>query len=415
MMASMRTNPCLNCGFPNRPEARFCGSCGYALTPSQRPAAWEAETQPGDSEIGSYLNTGAAVVGIAACVIFVMLFSLAYPIFSISGRLSDPETYTQALVDEGAYEKFPGLFGEQADFWVKDLQSSFFLMEIFFRNIDQEDWELVAERIFTPEWVQSQTEGLFAQFFDYANGDVSTLSMAISFQEVKDRLGGEVGYQTYTQITARKPECNMLELSQWLLAPTIGLLPVCKLPEDADFFIFEAPDPEDVVPGVLEDWAASLPDESNLAEKLTEGAIDEIDGTFGSLRLIHTVAGLVILISLIFLGLSFISPTVRSLKGWLRTWGITVLVSGMILALMAVLVAVLLVWQVGELFNGLEDIFVAGVIELGRAVGQNITLGLVIPMGVLGGLMVVAGFGMFGASFFVQQRSETRGGYGYQN
>lgn len=393
---------CPNCGNPNRPGARFCGRCGYALEVLYSPPAWEAGRAPAPArpEGGSVLRSGAAAVGIAACVMFGLLFSLAFPVFSISGGLSDPDTYTSAIADAGAYEQFPELFGDQADYWVHDLASSFFLMEIFFRNIAREDWVLVAERILTPEWVQAQTEGLIEQFFDYTNGEVETLDLIVSFREVKQRLGGEVGYQTYTEITANKPDCNMLEMSQWLLAPTIGLLPVCNLPEEADFFIFEAPDPETVVPGVLADWAATLPDESNLADNLTGGALDEIDGTFGSLRLMRLVAGAFLLVSMLFLGVSLVWPYARTLKGWLRAWGVSILLSGLVLALMAVVSGVLLIWQVGDLFDGLAGVFVPGLIELGKEIGGNITLGLVTPLGVLGGVMVVLGFGMFAASFF---------------
>jgi len=332
---------------------------------------------------------------------FVLLFSLAFPVFILSGRLSDPHTYTRALEAEGAYDQFPELFSSQADYWINGLQSSFFLLEVFFHNIAREDWTLIAERILTPEWVQAQTEGLIEQFFDYTNGDVDTLQLTISFREVKARLGGEVGYQTYTEITANKPECNMLEMSQWLLAPTIGLLPVCKLPKDADFFLFSAPDPAEVVPGVLAKWAETLPDETDLAEGLSGDGLAEIDNTFGSLRLARAAAGAFILVALLFLGVSLVSPNLRTLKGLLRGWGAAIMLSGVLLALIALLSAALLIWQVGDLFDSLSDVFVSGVLELGKAVGGNVTLGLAAPVGALGGVMTVAGFGLFAASFFV--------------
>lgn len=401
----MQAQICPNCGFSNRPGARFCGRCGFALSaaaPPAYPAApWEAPPVQRASRGGSLAQTGAGALGLAALVVFVLLFSLAFPVFVISGKLSDPDTYISALQDEGAYEQFPELFGDQADYWVHGLQSSFFLLEMFFRNITRDDWTLIAERILTPEWVQAQTEGLIEQFFDYANGETETLSLNVSFREVKERLGGEVGYQTYTEITAGKPECNMLEMTQWLLAPTIGLLPVCKLPADANLFGLSAPDPAKVVPGVLADWAATLPDQSNWAAELTPDAIDEIDSTFGSLRAARIVAGAFMFIALAFLGFSLISPGVRALKGFLRMWSIALLVCGVLLALMAVFSAAFLIWQVNDLFAGLTDVFVAGALDLGKAVGQHITLGLATPVGALGGALTVIGFGMFAASFFV--------------
>ncbi|MCC7129641.1 MAG: zinc ribbon domain-containing protein [Anaerolineae bacterium] len=398
---------CPNCGYFNREEARFCGRCGAALTPPADPPPQTsvvgrapAPRQPA-APAGSLWRTGASAAGVAALAMFVLLFSLACPVLMISGRLSDPQTYIQALKDEDAYGQFPELFGDQADYWVNQLQSSFFLLEYFFRNIARGDWVLVAERILTPEWAQAQAEGLIEQFFDYTYGDADALKMTLSFGEVKERLGGETGYQTYTAIVAGKPECNMLEMSQWLLAPTIGLLPVCNPPKDANFFLFSAPDPAEVVPGVLAKWAETLPDETDLAAGLTEDGLAEIDNTFGSLRLAHTVAGAFIFIALLFLAVSLVSPGLRTLKGWLRGWGAAVMLSGILLALMALLSAALLIWQVGDLFDSLGGVFVNGVLELGKAVGGNITLGLATPVAVLGGAMTAAGFALFAASFFV--------------
>ena len=359
------------------------------------------------------LSTGLTVVGWVSGVLFVLIFSISLPIYTFSHSLTDPDLYLNALADQGLYAKSPQLFGQQMDFWVNTLKSKTFIAEFFFQNVRQSDWEIVAENIITPEWFKSQTESLVDQLFAYINGDQSTLKLNVTLTGVKERLGGQIGFDTYLQIVNSKPECNETELIQWLLSPVIDLLPICKLPENADFLIFSAPKPEEVVPKILADWANTLPDEKDLAASLGSADIQELDDFSTAIRLARTISGVFLLVSIIFLLLTFASPNGRTLKGWLRIWGIPLLVSGVILFLFAVLFSVLSIWQAGDFIGQLSDVFIPPIISLEKEIADQVILTLAEPLAIIGGVLVVIGFGMFSASVFLSARSSVKPNSGF--
>lgn len=414
----MQNIRCPACQFVNRPQARYCANCGYSLLSEppyfeSPPAEWVPPVMDFQQEEGSILQTGKAVFGIVSLVMFVVLFSFSLPAYSFSKSVMDPDIYIDSIEGEDFYDKFPELFGEQIDYWIHDLQSDYFILEFFFQNIVRSDWQLVAERIITPDWLQEQTESLIEQIFEYANGDQSDLKMIVSFTGVKDRLSGPLGYETYQAITENKPECNMLELTQWLLAPVIDLLPICKLPENGSFFGFSTPDPEEVVPQILTDWANTLPDEKDLAASLEDKEVQEIDSFFSGFRLVRFTSGVMIAVAVGFLILSLLSSNVRSQKGWLRYWGGSFLTAGVILIVLAVLLAVFSIWQIDELLKEFQEIFVFNVIDMIRSIGNQIVLEIVKSFGILGGIILIVGFGMFSASFFVGENNPTSNQLGY--
>lgn len=414
----MQNIRCPACQFVNRPQARYCANCGYSLL-SEPPyfesprAEWVPSVTDFQKEEGSILQTGKAVLGIVSLVMFVVLFSFSLPAYSFSKAVMDPDIYIDSIEGEDFYDKFPELFGEQIDYWVHDLKSDYFILEFFFQNIVRSDWQLVAEQIITPDWLQEQTESLIEQIFEYANGDQSDLKMIVSFTGVKDRLSGPLGYETYQAITENKPECNMLELTQWLLAPVIDLLPICKLPENGSFFGFSTPDPDVVVPRILTDWANTLPDEKDLAASLEDGEVQEIDSFFSGFRLVRFTSGVMVAVAVGFLILSLLSSNVRSQKGWLRYWGGSFLAAGVILIVLAVLLAVFSIWQIDDFLKEFQEIFVFNVIDMIRSIGNQIVLEIVKSFGILGGIILIVGFGMFSASFFVGENNPTTNQLGY--
>jgi len=389
---------CRYCGQANRTQARFCAHCGQALGAAwvNPPRAEPAGRQPDQPD---YFALGSSVVAVISTLMFVLIFSMAFPLYSLSGSMLNSQLYAHALESQDVYERFPELFAQQMTFWIQELKSYIVLMELFFPNIQPPDWELIAERVITREWVQIQTENILDQVFDYAHLDRSPLTIVISFVDVKERLGGQVGFDTYMEITNAKPDCNMMELAQWLAAPFIELLPICKLPEEANFFGFSAPDPQEVVPRILADWAATLPDETNLADSLDDLSRQEIDDLFKAIRLAHTVSAIFVGVSIFFLLLTLISSRARQLKSWLRYWGLPFMITGFLLLFIMILFVVFSIWQSNQLFESLATVFVPEVVELGQDIGREVILRFALPIVIVGGLLALAGFGMTGLSF----------------
>jgi len=391
---------CRYCGGANRAQAKFCAHCGQALG-----LAWvdpiQSEPAGRQTDRSDYVALGSSVVAVISTLMFVLIFSMAFPIYSLSGSMLNSRLYAHALESQDVYDRFPELFGQQMAFWIQELKSDVFLMELFFPNIQQSDWELIAERVITREWAQAQTENMLDQVFDYAHLDRSPLTLIVSFVDVKERLGGQVGYDAYLEITNAKPDCNMMELAQWLVAPMIEMLPICKLPKEANFFGFSAPDPQEVAPRILADWAATLPDETNLADSLDDLSRQEIDDLFKAIRLAHTVSAIFIGLAILFLLLTLISPKARQLKSWLRYWGIPLLVTGGLVLLAAILMTVFSIWQANQLIESLATVFVPDAVELGKDIGREVILRFALPIALVGGALALAGFGMAGISFFI--------------
>jgi hypothetical protein len=395
---------CPYCRQPNREDARFCGSCGRSLVdaPIEQPRQPTWQPPPAQPPGTDYLALGASGIAVLACVFFVILCSLTVPAYFLSSRITDAELYIDALQEADVYADFPALFAEQMDYWINGLKSSYFLVEIFFQNLARADWEIIAERIITTEWLQAQTESLIQQFFDYGDAREAGLALKISFSELKERLGGETGFQTYMDITSTKPECNILELTQWLVAPFIDLLPICKLPEGEQIFLFSAPDPKKVVPEILADWANTLPDEDDLAESFSQADLDEIDSLFSLMKIVQIGSLVGMFLAVLLLALSLVSPSVRSSNGWLLYWGMSLFFAGFFVLSFAILFTLVAIWQIGELFQSMNDIFIASAVDLGVEVGTNITISLALPIGIVGLILVVLGAGMTAASFLTR-------------
>jgi hypothetical protein len=296
------------------------------------------------------------------------------------------------------------LFSEQMNYWINTLKSSTFIAELFFQNVSVSDWKLVAEKIITPEWVQSQVESLFDQLFSFINGDQDELTLKVSMEQVRQRLGGQVGIDTYHEIVEGKPECSQLELIEWMVAPAISLLPICKMPAKQDLPMLTSSDPEQVLAGVLKNWSSSLPGETDLATALDAASLDELRTLFSGIRLAKTISGVLLAASFFFLLLTFISPSVRSLKGWLRLWGVSFMVSGVLIVLFSVLLAVLSASQINTIIGEIKEILHPSVVTLIDGIANQVVSRLVSPIIIPAGILVVVGFGMFGASVLFYSR-----------
>ncbi len=392
---------CRYCGSNNRAQANFCAHCGQPLSAERISPPWQAEPAGRLPDSPSIFELGSSVIAVIATLMFVLIFSVAFPIYSLTGSVLNAGIYEHALESQDVYDRFPNFFGQQMTFWIQELKSEVFLMELFFPNIQQSDWELIAKRVITGEWVQAQTETMLDQVFEYAHLDQSPLALQISFTKVKERLGGQVGYDTYLEITNAKPDCNMMELAQWLVAPVIEMLPICKLPEDANLFGFSTPDPQEVAPRILADWAATLPDEIDLSDSLDDLSRQEIADLFKAIRLAHTVSAIFIGVGILFLMLTLISPRARQLKSWLRYWGLPLLITGCLVLVAAILFTAVSIWQTNQLFDSLVDVFVPDVVELGKDIGREVIFRFAMPIALVGGLLALVGFGMAGLSIFI--------------
>jgi len=360
---------------------------------------------PARAKRGRSLTLGLSVFAIVLAGAFVFLFSASFAVYSLGRSSLDKDLYLDAMADQGVFDDFPKLFSEQMNYWINTLKSTTFMAALFFQNVEVSDWELVAEKIVTREWFYDTVNALFSQIFDFANGKEPDLSLSINIEPIKERLGGQVGIDTYHEIVSNKPECSQMELLQWMVAPAFNLLPICKIPASGQIPLLTTADPEEVLADVLKDWSSSLPGEKDLSTWLDEGSRGELKTLFSLIRISRTVSGIILGISFVFLLLTLISPGVRTLVGWLRLWGLSFLSSGILIVVFSMLLALISIWQIRSVVSELTQILHPSVVALVDGVTNRVVPSLISPIFFPAVILVIVGFGMFGVSVIAHSRS----------
>ncbi len=185
----------------------------------------------------------------------------------------------------------------------------------FMQNLSAQDWEVIITALFPPEEIKSFTNRTFDVLFAYLNGKADSAS--VSMLPVKKRLSGEAGVQMVLQMMRAQPACTAEQLSLMVLGPAEGAdFPICYPPDELIPMITP------LIQAQLQSAAAGIPDEAVLIPASTE---KEGLGGLLTLRLSMRLSPLIPLVFL--LGVTIF--TVRSLKDWLRWWGIPFLITGL--------------------------------------------------------------------------------------
>ena len=361
-MAGVR---CPNCDTLNRPEAKFCLSCGTRLpaaapavypppappySPPQPPAGGlplaQAPFYPPQPEPdyapqpvapapypaprkSSWLSTAANLFAWLCVAAFVVLVAVALPVLNASGRLLDAALYKQALLEQDVYNRFPDLFAEQMALSQDELGRE---AQIDFRGFTAADWKLIAQELTTPQWLQVQVEGLIDQVFAERDPDVPAPALTISLAEVNQRLEGDFGFRIYKAIIQTKRACDMddlFEIVDWMDDVPSATLPICNIPpmltEIAAFFM-DYDDGDALIRDVIKDLPGAIPDELALTDVLDL----PVAQMRSSIALARFVAFACLALAGLALLLVFVSPFGRTLHGWLLLWGTAFSVAGLV-------------------------------------------------------------------------------------
>ncbi len=289
--------------------------------------------------------------------IFIVTALISLLLFNLQAQLFRPTFYKSALQEQDLYDKLPGLVFDQVLYTlssntcgdnasdckpVKPAQAN----QNYFGNLTQQQWQQLLSSLMPPDWLKAQTEEAIDQTLAYyLKPGTTSNEIQISLSEVKGQLASTAGEQAVLKIIDAQPACSEQQIAkafQQLLLGTLGnQLPLCKPPE----LILQQLDP--LIKMSLTTLAADLPDEATMPVPGSDSAQDYRP----ALRTSRTLMALSPLLALGSLLLVTIFG-VRSLRGWMRWWGIPLLMAGVGGLIMAFSAAPLIDWSLHFILAG---------------------------------------------------------------
>ncbi len=201
-------------------------------------------------------------------------------------------------------------------------------MPPFMQNLKSSDWETIFKTITTPEDLQIMTESMLDQIFAYLNGETETVKLSLI--ALKGRLSGQAGLDVVNQLLQAQPPCTPDQIVQMVnsVNSKAGIQVLCNPGND----LLDIG--QSLVLEQLNTAVAKIPDEAVIIKPALTGSLPPGSGPFGSdpistirmVRLILRMSPLLPLASLILVTIF----GVRSLKGWMRWWGIPIFIAGVI-------------------------------------------------------------------------------------
>ncbi|MBI4731072.1 MAG: hypothetical protein HY781_02895 [Chloroflexi bacterium] len=197
-------------------------------------------------------------------------------------------------------------------------------MPPFFQNLTAEDWEAILRIIVPPDEMKAMVESILDGVFAYLDGEVDQVT--VSLVSLKDRLAGPAGEDLILQIITSQPTCTEEEMSQLTGTTSSEGMVLCNPPEEMLPLVVP------VLQQQLKDVLLQIPDEAVIIKPYAPDSSSSGGGPLGNapiaaIRIIRLILRLIPLLPLVFLLLVTLFG-VRSLKGWMRWWGIPFFFTG---------------------------------------------------------------------------------------
>jgi hypothetical protein len=363
-------------------------------------------------------------------ILFVITALLALPLFNVGAHLFGPAIYKRALAEQNIYERLPALAAEQVVYSAQynpcaenpeseecqaegppgeDEPTGEGGLPPFLQDLTQEDYEFMISSLAPPDWLQAQVEGVIDQFFAYLSFAKPDATLKISLAELKQRIAGEQGTEAGMRQAHAQPPCTeeQIEIIESDAEVTPEEMPLCNPPKPL------AEKYAQKVQQTLRAVAEDIPDETTVdLSKLGEEEADveappEEEGPFGGdpRPILQAVRWLMLLSPLIPSGLLLLITLfgVRSWKGWLRWWGIPLLIVGIIECVLALAAMPAANWAIATYVlpkapAGLTQNLVTAGLDVARHVIRTV----VTWIGVEAGAIALLGLVLIVISFFVK-------------
>ncbi len=263
----------------------------------------------------------------------------------------------------------------------------------FLKNLTAADWEILFTALLPPQTARSMVLETVAQTLAYLNGRRDAVQ--INLRPVKARLGSEAGLKAFLSLLKAQPPCTPEQTAQLIAigtgAATQEDIVLCDPPP----MLLDLARP--IIQDQLTSFSTEIPDEVPLlsAEPGKEGSANSLSYLRIAMRLSPLVPlGFLLVITLL---------AVRTLRGWLRWWGIPLLVAG--------LLGIVLAWLISPIYDffflttvaaNAPPMLPGSIIELIHDVGDSILSSITEPVTLQASLIAALGLGTTIGSFFVR-------------
>jgi hypothetical protein len=373
-----------------------------------------------------FLSACARLLAGFFAILFIISALISLLLFNAERHFVDPELYKRVLLEERVYDSLPRLLSTQISEGMaynpcaEDPSSCENEGEDtsgdeegdppdYFKNMNAEHWELVLREILTPDWLQTQSESVIDQLFDYLESDEETPSISISLVDIKSRLMGSDGVETVLKIIESQPPCNdeqLRELTRAFESDASGTdLLSCRPPQeliDENLSSIEE---------TLNEVVGDLPDEATLGENFMDPDSDEptdtteTDMVIGkTLRRVRTYMRLSPIVPIGFLILIAVLG-VRSFRDLLRWWGIPLLVTGLIALVVSILSMPIFNWLLRTYVEGqIPGYLSLEFVDIGFEIGRSTIRSFVKTITIQAGVMALTGLLAAAVSGFIRPR-----------
>jgi hypothetical protein len=300
-----------------------------------------------ERQMSKTLATIFRIIAKPLAVFFVILFVLAtilvLPLYNFERTLLNAGTYKRILVSHDVYEQVPTLAAGNMDaikaFLTKPDGIASENMG-FVKDLTAKDMQTLVAALLPPEEARTMVENMLDQVFAYINGETDTAGLSLVV--LKAHITGQSGGNLILQLLSVLPPCSEEQLVQ-IHSTNAGdtpIPPVLCSPQPADLgqqiSLWQAQ---------LETLAAGIPDELTLLKTSSE---PPSLGPLGndSIAKLNTLRMEIRFSPILPLGLLALVTLfgIRSLKDWLRWWGISLLISGLICTVFGLAILPLASW-----------------------------------------------------------------------
>ena len=200
----------------------------------------------------------------------------------------------------------------------------------YLKNLSSEHWQALILHLLPPQDLQEMTEATLDQLSAYLNGETDTVKMPLV--KLKARLTGQAGQDFILKLVNAQPPCTEEQKGQ-INSSGFGAEGQPPVVCAATGATLEKLSQE--LQRQLSEAVSEIPKEATLVKPPSSSDPASGSGPLGSdpqaaLQKVNTALNLSPLLPLTFLLLTALFG-VRSIKGWLRWWGVPILITGFIL------------------------------------------------------------------------------------
>jgi hypothetical protein len=277
-----------------------------------------------------FFSMRAGIIASIFAIFFAFTTILALFMEIINQQIFNANLYKNILVELNIYERLPEIVGiALTDNFSRTVRTGGEGgMPLFMQNLTATDWQAILTDLLPADNLRIMTESTLDQMAAYLDGRTNTVTVPLD--KLKERFSGQAGADLFMQMLNSKPACTAQDLAQMVSGPIYSdtVLVLCKPPEEM------LPIVALVLPELLKSMVPQIPDKAIILKPPALGVPPSGSGPFGAdpistirkMRLIMRLSPLLPLTFLLFVTLF----AVRSLKSWLRWWGIPIFISGAI-------------------------------------------------------------------------------------